>query len=169
MKGLYCKEKHSSGQDSLPALEIHYRQMRLHDIDQVMKIERACFPSPWAKDHFIRELDLAYGYHRVAEMISSGESVIVAYIVAWLVQEELSILNLAVREDFRKQGIARKLLQQGLAFARRGRAQTAWLEVRPSNIAAISLYRRFGFIQVGRRKRYYQDSGEDALVMVRSL
>ncbi len=169
MKGLYCKEKHSSGQDSRPALDIRHRLMRISDLEQVMKIERACFPSPWAKDHFIRELDLSYGYHRVAVMSSSGESVIVGYMVAWLVQEEFSIMNIAVRDDFRKQGIAKKFLQKGLAFARRGGAQTAWLEVRPSNIPARALYERFGFIQAGRRKRYYQDTGEDAIVMVRAL
>jgi ribosomal-protein-alanine N-acetyltransferase len=167
-KGLFCKEKDS--REASGSLErVIFREMRERDIDGVMEIERACFPSPWARDAFMQELQLAYGYHRVAELKVGGESVISGYIVAWLMVKEFSILNIAVRRDFRHQGIAGKMLSNALRFARRQGADTAWLEVRPSNKAARALYERFDFITVGKRKRYYQDSGEDALVMVRAL
>ena len=76
-----------------------------------------------------------------------------------------SILNLAVHPEHRRRGLARRLLAEGLAQARTSGAELAWLEVRTSNLAAQALYASFGFKEVGRRPRYYDDTQEDALLL----
>ena len=77
----------------------------------------------------------------------------------------MHILNLAVHPGHRRRSIARRLLAEALAQARTLGAELAWLEVRPSNLAALALYESFGFRQVGRRPRYYDDTHEDALLL----
>jgi ribosomal-protein-alanine N-acetyltransferase len=81
------------------------------------------------------------------------------------VLEEMHIINLAVHPEHRRKGIARRLLTEGLAQARALGAELAWLEVRPSNAPARVLYESFGFKEVGRRPRYYDDTNEDALLL----
>lgn len=87
-----------------------------------------------------------------------------AYLVTWLVQDELHILYIVTALPFRQQGYARALLEYAFAFAHQQKVQTVWLEVRGSNQAAFQLYRRFGFEIFNVRKGYYRD-GEDALEM----
>ena len=87
------------------------------------------------------------------------------YLIFWVVLDEMHILNLAVHPDHRRRSIAQRLLAEGLAQARTLGAELAWLEVRPSNLAALALYESFGFKEVGRRPRYYDDTQEDALLL----
>jgi ribosomal-protein-alanine N-acetyltransferase len=87
-----------------------------------------------------------------------------AYIVYWVVADEMHLLNLAVHPARRRQGIARALLTEALARVRTQGVVVVWLEVRPSNAAALALYQAFGFEEVGVRPGYYSDCGEDALV-----
>jgi ribosomal-protein-alanine N-acetyltransferase len=87
------------------------------------------------------------------------------YLIFWVVLDEMHILNLAVHPDHRRRSMARRLLAEGLAQARILGAELAWLEVRPSNFAALGLYKSFGFKEVGRRPRYYDDTQEDALLL----
>ena len=77
----------------------------------------------------------------------------------------MHILNLAVHPERRRRGLARRLLAEGLAQARKLGAELAWLEVRPTNLPALALYASFGFKEVGRRPRYYDDTQEDALLL----
>jgi ribosomal-protein-alanine N-acetyltransferase len=79
--------------------------------------------------------------------------------------EELHILNLAGAPSYRRYGIARGLIKEAWRMARKQNCRTAWLEVRPSNTAALALYQSFGFTVVMTRKRYYSDTGEDALIL----
>ena len=88
-----------------------------------------------------------------------------AYIIYWVVADEMHILNLAVHPQYRRRGLARRLLSLAMTQARELGAQVAWLEVRPSNDPALSLYHSFGFQEVGRRPRYYEDTQEDALLL----
>jgi [ribosomal protein S18]-alanine N-acetyltransferase len=85
-------------------------------------------------------------------------------VVFWVVAGEMHLLNLAVHRAHRRRGIARALLTAALAQGRGHNVSVVWLEVRPSNAAALALYQSFGFQEVGRRARYYNDNGEDALI-----
>lgn len=128
-------------------------------------IEAASFSHPWTLAQF--QAELAQPHSRtLAAMLEFPTAVVVAgYLVFWLLPEELHILNLAVAPQWRRRGIGRRLLAAALDCGRRAKAQTAWLEVRPSNQPALALYHSFGFRQVMIRKGYYSDSGEDALIL----
>ncbi len=136
--------------------------MTLDDLDEVLAIERASFATPWSRAAFRYELTK----NRVARclVVRAGHEV-VGYICLWEIGHEIHITNLAVHPRVRRQGIARTLLGAVLEEARRGGVAQAFLEVRPTNTGALGLYRRFGFEVIGRRKGYYFDTGEDALVM----
>lgn len=97
------------------------------------------------------------------------ERAVVGYICLWEVADELHVTNIAVHPDHRRRGIARALLTRVLDDARRRPVRLVILEVRPSNTEALALYESFGFRVVGRRRGYYYDTGEDALVMEMGL
>jgi len=135
------------------------------DLDAIDAIEKQSFPAPWPRETF--EGELRREWARVDVARRDGE--IVAFCNYWLVTTELHILAIATRPELRGQGIARTLLHHVLDTAARTGCALATLEVRRSNTAAIALYERAGFKTVHVRARYYQDDGEDALVMLRGL
>jgi ribosomal-protein-alanine N-acetyltransferase len=92
-----------------------------------------------------------------------------AFLLAWLVVDELHILSVATLPDFRRRGMARALLERAITFGRDKGARSILLEVRRSNAAAIQLYRSFGFWTAGVRPRYYADNLEDAVEMTALL
>ncbi len=94
---------------------------------------------------------------------------IVAFAVFWLLAEELHLLDLAVAPEYRRRGLGRRLLTEVLVRGYQKGAEFAWLEVRPSNMPALALYQSCGFQQVMVRKRYYSETGEDALVLMLPL
>lgn len=142
-------------------IEITICPMRAEDIDQVLEIEAKSFPHPWLRQHFIDELNSFYGFPYSA-FDSSGR--LIAYICPMLLLDEGHIMNVAVDPSFRGSGVGRLLVQRVLDDCRAGNASYVSLEVRESNLSAISLYRKMGFVDMGRRKRYYEN-GEDALMM----
>lgn len=152
---------------SIEAERLHLRPMTLADIDQVNAIEQVSFSTPWPETAFTYELThnqstLCW----VAEWVEEGQTPsIVADIVIWRILDEAHIGTLAVRPEFRGQAIAQRLLAVALLEAAKSGATHALLEVRVSNQAAINLYRKFGFEEVGVRPGYYQDTREDALLM----
>ena len=150
-----------------PPLTVTIRPMQFDDLDQVYEIELRCFPTPWSRRSYVFELTQNRASRLwVAEAKTpEGETQIVGMTVMWLLVDQAHISNIAVDAPFRRQGIACRLLKTALAEGIRLGAIEATLEVRQSNAAAIDLYRRFGFVQVGRRKAYYHDNGEDALLM----
>jgi [ribosomal protein S18]-alanine N-acetyltransferase len=97
--------------------------------------------------------------------VAREEPVVVAFVIAWHVADELHLLNVATREDRRRRGVARQLMDRVIAHARSVRVKHVLLEVRRSNLPAIALYRSVGFFAMGVRVRYYQDD-EDAIEMV---
>ncbi len=141
--------------------------MRESDLPAIMEIERASFPSPWPAGAFVEEIRSAsYSSCIVARTVSQGSTGMpLAYICFWILGDELIINNLAVHPDGRRQGLARRLLRHALSQGRASRCKAAHLEVRPSNLAAIHLYQGHGFRVAGRRRGYYAESGEDALLM----
>ncbi len=143
------------------------RPMTLADIPQVEALDRECFPTPWPEDAFRYELTRnPHAFCWVAEIDSpTGQSVIIGDIVVWLVVDEAHVSTIAVSPAFRKQGIAQRLLAKVLQICKEKGAVQSMLEVRKSNLAAQRLYQKFGFIVVGKRKGYYKDKQEDAVLM----
>jgi len=140
--------------------------MTFADLDSVLAIERASFPTPWSRGAFLYELK----ENQVARCwVARVARDVVGYLCVWEVGSELHITNLAVHPAWRRRGIARSLLGAILEDARRRRLTSAVLEVRPTNREARGLYERSGFQVIGRRKGYYYDTGEDALVMEANL
>lgn len=144
------------------ASTLHPAPMSLEDLDAVLAIERASFVTPWSRAAFRYEL-LQNRVARCVVMRTDGE--VVGYLCLWEIGHEIHITNLAVHPRFRRQGIARALLGATLEEARRTGVEQAFLEVRPTNSEARALYESLGFQVIGRRKGYYFDTGEDALVM----
>jgi ribosomal-protein-alanine N-acetyltransferase len=141
------------------------RRAGLADVPAIWAIEKVSFPTPWSRWSFLAELGHRYSRMLVAGPPSPQPWQTWGYLIFWVVLDEMHILNLAVHPQLRRRGIARLLLAEGLAQARTLGAELAWLEVRPSNIAARALYESFGFREVGRRPRYYDDTQEDALLL----
>lgn len=131
------------------------------DLEQVLAIENRSFPSPWSRQHFLDELSSSHSFPLSA---FTADGRLVGYICPMLVLDEGHILDVAVDPVVRGQGVGRLLVERVLADCRASGASFVSLEVRPSNEAAVALYRVMGFVECGRRKRYYQD-GEDALLM----
>lgn len=136
--------------------------MTIEHIEEVMNIEKLCFPNPWSEKALIQEIE----YNQLARyrIITHGDEVI-AFGGMWLIMDEAHITNIAVHPDYRGQGIGDLLLRALIEVAEREGIFQLTLEVRPSNYPAIQLYYKYGFEVVGRRKGYYEDDGEDALVM----
>ena len=141
------------------------KPMGLHDIDQIMEIENVSFPTPWHEKIFELELKKP----RTLQLVCKKDSKITGYLVSWMMYDEIHILNIAVHPDFRRNGIAKQLIDYTINhFANKG-AIAVILEVRTSNIAAQNLYEKLGFKLLRARKSYYTDTGEDALVMMLDL
>ena len=130
-------------------------------IPQVAALERACFSRPWSEDSLRSEL---WNDAAVIIVAEGEDGTVIGYAGLQTVLDEGYITNVAVDERFRRQGVADELVA---AFVRFGQAKLAFLtlEVRASNDPAIALYAKHGFGEVGRRKNYYEDPKEDAVLM----
>lgn len=134
------------------------------DLPQILKIERLCYPRPWSESQFIHEIEAPYASLLVVTLADK----VAGYLCCRQVAGELHILNIATAPGMRRGGVAGRLLQYALQQATAGGAEVACLEVRCGNIAAINLYRRFGFTEDCVRPEYYTD-GEAAVLMSRQL
>jgi len=142
--------------------------MTLADVPAVMEIENRSFPTPWSASSFRHELT-ENPYASLFVVRNADPPGVIGFASVWVVDEELKINNIAIHPKWRSRGIGTRLVRFLLEFAARQGCREATLEVRPSNEAALRLYRRTGFVAVGRRKNYYTDSHEDAVVMVRPV
>ena len=131
-------------------------------LDEVAELERICFSVPWSRNMLAEELDNLLSAFLVA--LDEGGRV-VGYAGVQIILDEGYITNVAVRPECRRQGIAAKLLQVFLDFAKANQLAFLTLEVRASNYDAIALYGSRGFRSVGRRKNYYEHPKEDAIIM----
>lgn len=137
------------------------RRMEIPDLHEVMKTDADSLPRPWGEAGWCEELGSPFGLQLVLE----ERGAVVGHIGVKLIADELHITTLAVRPEHRRRGYARVLVEG--AFAEAPEARHAYLEVRPSNAAARTLYGSLGFVEVGRRRCYYGD--EDAVLMTRRL
>jgi len=129
------------------------------------EIERRCFPLPWSQE----QCAAAFGQRAFAALGLFRHEALVGYISVYHTVDELEILNLAVLPEERRRGHGRRLLCLALRLARKMAITKILLEVRVGNKPAICLYESCGFRREGVRKKYYTDTGEDALVYVRSI
>jgi ribosomal-protein-alanine N-acetyltransferase len=145
--------------------EITIDFMKKEDLDQVMAIEQASFSMPWSRNLFLSEFRSTGISTLMVALSSAPARTIEGYIVFWLVADEMHILNLAVAQHVRRQGIAKRLVLGGIKRAHLKGARRAFLEVRASNAAARRLYMGLGFTGTALRRDYYDAPIEDAVVM----
>lgn len=143
--------------------------MTLLDVPYVGELEVACFPAPWSPETYRNELlHNQYSFYWVLRP-SAGKRgqmpPILAYGGYWLMGEEAHIVTIASHPSFRRQGLGEKLLLYMIHDAQANGAAEITLEVRVSNRGAQEMYAKWGFVEVGRRPRYYRDNDEDALLM----
>jgi len=142
------------------------RKMTVEDIDRVYEIETQSFKTPWTKDAFYKEIV----ENTLAEyLVLTLNDEVIGYGGMWLIMDEIHITNIALAPENRGKGYSSVLVAALIKFGKERRFNHMTLEVRVSNHVAISLYEKFGFVGVGKRPKYYVDSGEDALVMWKEL
>jgi ribosomal-protein-alanine N-acetyltransferase len=147
--------------------EIIIRAMVAEDLEQVHDLDQRSFPTPWPLKSFQHELEKNKAAHMwvVEESKENLTKKIIGILVVWLLIDEAHIATIAVDKAHRHKGIASQLIFTALSQLVKKGAVAATLEVRESNHAAQALYQGFGFQPVGRRREYYRDSGEDAIIM----
>lgn len=136
--------------------------MTLEHVVPVAAIEAASFPVPWSLNAFVQEI-LQNSMAEYLVALRNGE--VAGYAGAWLILDEAHVTNVAVRPDLRRLGIGRRLMEKLVERVFFLGARKMTLEVRASNLEALTLYESLGFCTKGVRRRYYEDTGEDALVM----
>jgi [ribosomal protein S18]-alanine N-acetyltransferase len=141
------------------------RAMTAADLSAVATLDQISFSQPWPPAAFEAELTNVNSRCWVTEV----DARVVGALVIWRVLDEAHIATIAVHPDFRRRGIGRALLRTGMDAAYAEGARIYHLEVRSGNLAAQKMYADFGYEIVGRRPRYYQDNGEDALLLTLSL
>ena len=142
------------------------RAMTSKDLEAVLSIERASFPTPWTGNLFLQELDLSFSRHFIiTESDTDGKNQIIGYIIFWIIQDEAQLQRIAVKKERRGQGIGGLLIREMIRICDIEGVVNGSLEVRATNESALFLYNKFGFVVAGIRKGYYTDTREDALIM----
>lgn len=140
-----------------------FRKMTPDDADAVARVEATCFPVPWSRESFWREASNENTSYILAIDAATGD--VIGYAGCWIVADEAQITNVAILPAYRGCGAGTRLMAASIEAALARGATAMTLEVRPSNAPALALYRHFGFTEAGRRKGYYSDNGEDAIIM----
>lgn len=136
--------------------------MTLDDLEEVIRLDHASFSLPWPESSFRFEIEKNECSRCWVALLDHE---IVGIMVAWLIVDEIHIATFAVDPDYRRQGIAQKLLVHTLVDGFESGGKIGFLEVREGNLPARRLYEKFGFVDVGIRKNYYKDNGENAVMM----
>ncbi|UCF80412.1 MAG: ribosomal protein S18-alanine N-acetyltransferase [Acidobacteriota bacterium] len=152
--------------DGLPAYKV--LPMREDHLAEVEAIERKSFPHPWSRGIFEAEARNVSGVSRPF-VLAASDGRVAGYLCTWNVSNELHVNNIAVAPELRGRGLGWALLEFAEERARAWGCRVMLLEVRTSNDAAARLYKRFGFSELGVRRHYYQETGEDAVVMTKTL
>jgi len=136
-------------------------KMNSSHVAQIAQLEKICFSDPWSEKSVASELDNKLAFWLVA---AEGDTV-AGYIGSQTVIDETDMMNVAVHPDFRRKGIAEALVNGLVEHLKTMGSRCLTLEVRASNAAAIALYEKLGFAEIGRRKNYYRNPREDALIL----
>jgi ribosomal-protein-alanine N-acetyltransferase len=145
--------------------DVVIRRMTLDDLPAVMRIDHLSLPTPWSERNFRHELIENPASQLLVAECSEKDAQILGFIGFWMLVDEAHISTIAVDPDHRRRGIGELLLCGAMQMAVPLGATMMTLEVRQSNFGAISLYAKQGFQVVGRRKQYYRDNQEDAILM----
>lgn len=145
-----------------PFAQAVVRLMKEDDLDTIMKIEQASFPTPWSHHAFLTEL-IDNEYARYFCLVQ--ENHVIGYMGLWFILEEGHITNVAIAPEFRGHRLGEFLMRTVMQQMFKEGMERMTLEVRTSNFPAQRLYERLGFVLAGRRKGYYSDNREDALIM----
>lgn len=144
-----------------PSEPLRIRRMQSGDLPRVVEIEKQCFGERWTINAFANELaNIASSY-----FVASDGKQTIGYAGYWLILEEAHITTIGVEPRHQRRGYAEQILIAMIDHAARAGAKWLTLEVRASNVAAQRLYEKYGFTSLGRRRAYYQDNNEDALIM----
>ena len=138
--------------------------MKEEDLSAVRAIEVLSFSNPWSDNTFRGEIQNTSISFPLVVVRRPGDE-IVGYIIFWHIREDVQVNNIAVHPDFRGKGIAEALMRHVIGRVRKSGATFMTLEVRPSNAAAVTLYKKLGFEILGTRKNYYTNPNEDAYLM----
>jgi ribosomal-protein-alanine N-acetyltransferase len=140
-------------------------------ITEILEIEKTLFSTPWTRGMFEQEIAARPGPDGPGtySVVATVDGRVAGYAVAWFIDEGVHLMNIAVRREFQRRGVGRQLLGDLIESASTGGKRFIVLEVRASNTAAQAFYRAFLFEDVGVRRRYYADNGEDAVLMARGL
>ena len=145
--------------------------MKVEHLPAVLSIERLSFASPWSRGQFVDEIQrnpLSFPFVLLKRKNAATHG-LVGFCVPWIVREELHINNLAIHPHERGKGYGELLLRKALDVGEASRCRNATLEVRTTNGAAIRLYEKIGFRRIGIAPGYYEDTGEDAFILVKPL
>ncbi len=145
----------------MKTVEVRIRPLKLKDLDEVLLIEECSFRPPWSKATFLTELQKENRYYVVAEK----EGKIIGYAGLYYLLREGHITTMAVAPEWRGKGIGKILLSHLINESKRRGLKELFLEVRESNWVAREMYQKFGFKMLARRKRYYVQPIEDAIIM----
>lgn len=141
-------------------MELPVIQLGPSDVDELIELESSCFAYHWTREQFLMGLErgafVVYGI-RIGKRLGG-------YIAFSLIADEMEILNLAVHPDFRKRKLGTSLLKHSFGVCKDEGIEKSFLDVKVTNTPAIELYRKFGYEQIGVRKKYYPDTKEDALL-----
>ena len=139
------------------------------NIDSILAIESSSFKNPWRKISFLNELTQDFSYNLVLTAKKKSHEQILAYLCMREIMDEIHIIKIAVEATYRNKGIAYQFLNDCMNSVVKNHIRSAFLEVRPSNVAGLKLYRKLGFHVIGKRPKYYLDTGEDAIIMRKLL
>ncbi len=143
--------------------DIEIRGMAEADLDEVMAIEKKSFAAPWSRNLFKETLTFALAFNFVVR--KKVDNKVVGYANFYLIRDEVQVLNIAIEPGSRGKGYATSLLVHAIALLKDRKAEDFYLEVREGNAHALRLYHKLGFRKVGKRRKYYPETNEDAIVM----
>ena len=143
--------------------ECRIRRMTMDDVERVWEIDRVSFARPWPREAYAKEIR----ENRCARyLVAEVDGLVIGFAGGWVVLDESQVTNIAIAPDWRGKGYGRQLTAALMQYFSNLGAAMSTLEVRESNQCARHVYESLGFFRVGRRKRYYEDNGEDALIML---
>ena len=143
--------------------DIIFDNLKPQYLDSLTELEKTCFSVPWSRKLFENDISNKNAYYVLA--VFNGK--VIGYCGLYKVLDEADITNIAVHPEFRRQGLAGRILENIIKYCELNKISKITLEVRKSNINAINLYTKKGFIVVGERKNYYSDNHETAILMTR--
>lgn len=146
--------------------EIIIQNMKVEHIPQIIEIENNSFSTPWSPESFRYEVE-NNEFADYIVLVNGAE--VVGYAGIWLIIDEAHLTTIAVKESFKGNGLGEKMIIELIRRVLLKGGTRMTLEVRPSNLSAQSLYNRMGFVSYGRRKGYYTDNNEDAIIMWKEL